>query len=150
VPDLHQRTVLLCGPKAYMAAVRQMLEQSGFDMSRCFQESFGEQSEASEPNAGAGTPQAGKSTPGYQLGVCGHDRCLQVEPGSTVLDALEQEGLPIVAACRAGVCGACKCRLERGSVNATSQMGLTEAEIAAGVFLACSSSLTEDSEISLL
>jgi len=153
VPDLHQRTVLICGPAPYMAAVRQMLEQVGFDMSRCFQESFGDLACAAEPGLADGEAETGESTSGagagHQLTVRGHDQVLQLEPGATVLDALERQGLPIIGACRAGICGACKCKLERGGVNATSQVGLSEAEIAAGVFLACSSTLTEDSEISL-
>jgi len=149
VPDLHLRTVLICGPAPYMAAVRQMLEQAGFDMNRCFQESFGDSAGTGEPSTDDGKPQGGKPTTGYQLSVSGHGQALQVEPGATVLDALERQGLPVIAACRAGVCGSCKCKLERGGVNATSQVGLSETEIAAGVFLACSSTLTEDSEISL-
>lgn len=39
-PDFMDRTVFCCGPEPFMAAIRSMLDASGFDMSRYHQESF--------------------------------------------------------------------------------------------------------------
>lgn len=38
-PDFMDRTVFCCGPEPFMAAIRSMLDASGFDMSRYHQES---------------------------------------------------------------------------------------------------------------
>ena len=39
-PDLLERTIFTCGPEPYMAAVRAMLKEAGFDMARYHEESF--------------------------------------------------------------------------------------------------------------
>ena len=39
-PDLAERTVFCCGPAPYMAAVRRMLGEAGFDMQNYHEESF--------------------------------------------------------------------------------------------------------------
>ena len=39
-PDLAERVVFCCGPAPYMAAVRRMLGEAGFDMQNYHEESF--------------------------------------------------------------------------------------------------------------
>ena len=57
---------------------------------------------------------------------------------------LEREGLPIIGACRTGVCGSCKCKVIDGEVESTSTVPLTPDEIAAGYVLACSGTVKGD------
>ena len=52
--------------------------------------------------------------------------------------ALESNNVPVVAACRAGVCGCCKTKVVSGEYTVSSTMTLTDAEIAEGYVLACS------------
>ena len=54
------------------------------------------------------------------------------------LEALESNNVPVVAACRAGVCGCCKTKVVSGEYTVSSTMTLTDAEIAEGYVLACS------------
>ncbi len=58
--------------------------------------------------------------------------------GTTLLEALESNKVPVVAACRAGVCGCCKTKVVSGEYTVSSTMTLTDAEIAEGYVLACS------------
>ncbi|MDU2188177.1 MAG: NADH oxidoreductase [Klebsiella pneumoniae] len=58
--------------------------------------------------------------------------------GTTLLDALESNKVPVTVACRAGVCGCCKTKVVSGKYRVTSTMTLTDAEIADGYVLACS------------
>ncbi|MDU4268782.1 MAG: NADH oxidoreductase [Enterobacter hormaechei] len=58
--------------------------------------------------------------------------------GTTLLEALESNNVPVAAACRAGVCGCCKTKVVSGEYTVTSTMTLTDAEIAEGYVLACS------------
>lgn len=55
----------------------------------------------------------------------------------TLLEFLEAKGESINFACRVGVCGACKCRVESGEVDAFSDSGLTAEEKKAGYTLTC-------------
>jgi len=68
----------------------------------------------------------------------------KVPVGSSLLAAMEQHQLPVNAACRAGVCGSCKTRVISGDYTTSSQMTLTDAEIAEGYVLACSCQLHGD------
>ncbi|VDY42698.1 oxidoreductase [Salmonella enterica subsp. arizonae] len=58
--------------------------------------------------------------------------------GTTLLEALESNKVPVAAACRAGVCGCCKTKIVSGDYTVSSTMTLSEAEIAEGYVLACS------------
>ncbi len=138
VPDLQSRTAMICGPQGYMDAVKAMLRAEGVAETRIHSEAF----VAPQPTAVADTDAAG-----HQLSVDGIE--LPILPGQTVLDSLEQGGLPIFAACRTGVCGSCKCKGEKEKLESSSVMGLTPDEIEAGYFLACSSTVTGDMTVEL-
>ncbi len=71
----------------------------------------------------------------------------KVPVGTSLLSALEQNKQPVIAACRAGVCGSCKTKVLSGNYTTSSTMTLTEAEIAEGYVLACSCQLQGDTEI---
>ncbi len=140
VPDLHSRTIFVCGPVPYMKAVKQMVTESGFNMDNYHEESFGgemmpqvEKSEAVAANA------AGFSVSLEKSGKVG-----TVNPDGLLLDALEGQKAPIVAACRAGVCGACKVLIIDGEVDSSSQMTLTAQEIEQGYVLSCCSTVKSD------
>jgi len=75
-------------------------------------------------------PQFGKST--------------RIDSSQSLLQVLESAAVPVVGACRAGVCGSCKCRVVSGEVSSRSQATLSEADIAAGYVLACSTQARSD------
>ncbi|WP_028222542.1 ferredoxin--NADP reductase [Paraburkholderia oxyphila] len=60
------------------------------------------------------------------------------EPDETLLDAMERAGLSPPSSCRSGLCGACMCRVEAGSVTLADNGVLDDEERAAGWTLACS------------
>ncbi|MCG9729968.1 hybrid-cluster NAD(P)-dependent oxidoreductase [Shewanella sp. Isolate13] len=149
VPDYKTRTVFVCGPEPYMQAVKALLESLGFDMSQFHQESFGSfkgdsaELDAAKEQATSHTT----DTSGFMLSIGDRNRPLSAE--QTLLDGIEAEGLPIIAACRSGVCGACKCKVVEGEVESSSQMALTPDEIAQGYVLACSTKLKSDTRLEL-
>ncbi|MDT3293857.1 hybrid-cluster NAD(P)-dependent oxidoreductase [Shewanella sp. SP2S2-6] len=155
VPDVAERTVYLCGPEPYMQAVKALLAELNFDMSRLHHESFATaekaarnqlmQAKSSETDE---NPQAGAFTfPFFNLAI--GDRSTRLTQGQSLLEGIESEGLPIIAACRSGVCGACKCQVLEGETTSTSVMTLSSAEIDAGFVLACSTTLTSDVRLKL-
>ena len=62
---------------------------------------------------------------------------VKILPGQTLLAALEGAGETMMAACRAGVCGACRCTTT-GEIERQSVMTLSAQDLESGVALACS------------
>jgi NADH oxidoreductase Hcr len=123
VPDIANRTVMTCGPAPYMDFVEQEVKALG--VTRFWKEKFF-------------TPVAAPVTSGLKISTLQPVREFHTPPGSTLLEALESNKVPVNAACRAGVCGCCKTKVVSGDYSVTSTMTLTEQEIADGYVLACS------------
>ncbi|QLE84613.1 hybrid-cluster NAD(P)-dependent oxidoreductase [Shewanella sp. Scap07] len=140
VADFQSRTIFVCGPAPYMDAVKAQLQQAGFDMSRFYQESFG-----GAPTATASSP-SDDAKP-FMLHIS--DKQIELSLDQSLLDGIEKLGLPIIAACRSGVCGACKCKVIKGEVESSSQMALTSDEIEQGYVLACSTKIRSDALVEL-
>ncbi|MBJ6934446.1 2Fe-2S iron-sulfur cluster binding domain-containing protein, partial [Vibrio cholerae] len=64
-----------------------------------------------------------------------------------LLEALVSGKLPVIARCRSGICGSCKCREQDGRVRRLSQETLSEEEIEQGYVLACSTLAESDVEL---
>ena len=80
---------------------------------------------------------------------------VEVKPGMTILDAARQAGLPLTSECGgAGSCGQCKVivREQKSSVsspNLTEQIMLEDAELIAGVRLACQADVLGNVKVDL-
>ncbi|CAI0825357.1 NADH oxidoreductase [Serratia entomophila] len=131
-PDIAERRVMTCGPAPYMDQVERLCLQLGVPAPRFHKERFHTPEAKAEPGEGL-TLRAARPLREFRVPV-----------GSTLLAAMEANALPVNAACRAGVCGACKTRILEGDYATTSNMTLTPAEIAQGYVLACSCQLRGD------
>ncbi|MCL1067792.1 hybrid-cluster NAD(P)-dependent oxidoreductase [Shewanella olleyana] len=140
IPDFKQRTIFVCGPEPYMAAVKSLIETSGFNMANFHQESFGGAANTSSVINKVSSD--ANSSAQFMLKIA--DKNIPLSAEQTLLEGIESEGLPIIAACRSGVCGACKCQVTSGTTESSSTMTLTEDEIVAGYVLACSTKITSD------
>lgn len=142
--DILERSVYLCGPVQFMQDMENNLRDLGFDMTHFYQESFTPiQTELNSEDE----PQAVNST--VTLSVPAFGKEVELENGATLVDALESAGLPIIVACRSGICGSCKCKVTKGDVVSTSQEALTAEDIEQGYVLACSSTVHGDVEVDL-
>ncbi|SQD77746.1 hybrid-cluster NAD(P)-dependent oxidoreductase [Moritella yayanosii] len=144
-PDLNQRTIFLCGPVGFMKAVENIAQESDFDMANFFQESFtpaADNTQQDQISSGATETSVMLHVPDFAVEA-------EVIQGSLLLDALEKHGVPVIGACRAGVCGSCKCKVTKGSVKSTSTETLTADEIEQGFVLACSSTIEGDLAVAL-
>jgi len=135
-PDLHERHVYLCGPTPYMAAISSMLAELELPPEQLHQESFG--LPPAEP--------ATTTSDHFWLTLKKSGKKVKILPGQTLLAALEAAGETMMAACRAGVCGSCRCSTE-GNIERQSVMTLNAQDLANGVALACS--CTAQGDISL-
>ncbi|PZP49365.1 MAG: hybrid-cluster NAD(P)-dependent oxidoreductase [Agrobacterium fabrum] len=134
--DFMERTVFCCGPEPFMAAVRSMLDASGFDMSRYHQESFA----PAAPVTVGETALTGAD--GEALSVVGFTlsgKELPCQPGQTVLMTARAAGVRIGAACESGICGTCRVLKLSGEVEMNHNGGILDEEIEEGYILACCS-----------
>ncbi len=69
------------------------------------------------------------------------------ESDPTLLDALQNRGIEVLYHCREGFCGACRCKLVKGSV---SYLNEPLAYVRDGEMLTCCSRPNEDIEIELI
>lgn len=149
---LNDYQIFLCGPSGYMDAVNGLLDTPRYvDVPR-HEERFSPSANPS-PSGNQGTAATSSPTETqsshYALSVPAFGTQTSISADETLLDVLEREGLPIIGACRAGVCGSCKCKVESGEVQSSSAMALTPEQVAEGYVLACSSKATSDLQLTI-
>jgi ferredoxin-NADP reductase len=129
-PDIHARTVYVCGPEPYMKAIRAALDELGVDRARCHEESFGGLSRPAHTPLGqqAASVQFVKSAVNHQ--------CTSAQ---TLLEIARSAGLFVPTACQQGICGTCRLSKLSGDVEMSDLGGLSVEEKAAGYVLACCS-----------
>jgi len=89
--------------------------------------------------AGAGTTGPVAATPTtVETVLDGQTFNFVCEPGENLLDAMLRAEVPAPNSCRSGLCGACMCRVETGSVTLNANHVLDAADLADGWTLACS------------
>ncbi|KJG41245.1 hybrid-cluster NAD(P)-dependent oxidoreductase [Photobacterium angustum] len=142
-PDLLERSVYLCGPNQFMEDVKSYLIELGFDMTQFNSESF-----TPNNNNETATTQDNDIQQDVTLSVPSFNKAIVVPKGSNVAATLEAQGLPLIVACRSGICGSCKCKATPNSTTSTSTETLTKEEIEQGYILACSSTIIVNAEVS--
>ncbi len=140
VPEVAGRCLFTCGPAAYMEAVATFANARGLEPDYFHQESFVPVS-ANDATGGSGAR--------FQLQAPRFGKSVTVEDGQSLLEALEEAGLPVIGACRTGVCGSCKCQVLAGEVEHRSTATLSADEVAAGYRLACSTTIRSDLVVEL-
>jgi ferredoxin-NADP reductase len=164
-PDFLEREIFVCGPSPFMAAVRTMLGEAGFDMARHHEESFNfEELAAAEPEVALdvaaaelaeaakpaeATPPAGEMPAAapvttYQVTFAKSGRTIEVPSDRFVLDIARRAGVRLPSSCAKGLCGTCKSKLISGTVDMKHQGGIRQREIDAGMALLCCSKPTSD------
>lgn len=145
-PDFAEREIFCCGPAPYMAAVRALLAEAGFDLRHYHEESFNFAA-AGEAEAGAEVPAAegaGEAGEGYAVEFARSGVTVRCAPGQNLLDAARAAGLRMPSSCAKGVCGTCKSRLLSGEVDMKHGGGIRQREIDQGLILPCCSTPTTD------
>ncbi|WP_323689985.1 hybrid-cluster NAD(P)-dependent oxidoreductase [Rhizobium sp. AN64] len=135
-PDFMDRTVFCCGPEPFMAAIRSMLDASGFDMSRYHQESF---SPAAPVAVGESIHTVADGEALSMVGFTLSGKEVPCQPGQTVLMTARAAGVRIGAACGSGICGTCRVLKLSGEVEMNHNGGILDDEIDEGYILACCS-----------
>lgn len=126
VPDMDRRTVMICGPEAYM------------QQAEGFARALGAVDIWKEQFTPVQSTEVSASSQPLSLRASGTEKTGSFSSGATLLEAMEKNAFDIVAACRSGVCGCCKTQIVSGDYQTSSHQTLTDEEVAAGFVLACS------------
>ena len=90
------------------------------------------------PSASEAPQTASVANAAIETVLDGNTFAFTCEPGETLLDAMLRADVPAPNSCRSGLCGACMCRVEAGSVNLNANHVLDAADLTDGWTLACS------------
>ena len=168
-PDFMEREIFTCGPAPYMQAVRNLLDEGGFDRRHYHEESFSFETtgevaaqlttahvadvlqiatpsaesfvEAREQAAGfaPAAPAAVEAEISFKVSFAKSHREIECGSGQHVLDAAKKAGVRLPASCTQGMCGTCKVKLVSGEVAMKHAGGIRQREIDQGMVLLCCS-----------
>ncbi len=149
--DFMEREIFTCGPAPYMKAVRDLLNEAGFDSKRYHEESFSFETlidDAPELLADVMPTPSGEEiaqqTNTFAVSFTRSNREIACGPDQHVLEAARQAGVRLPASCTQGMCGTCKVKLVSGQVEMKHNGGIRQREIDQGmVLLCCSKPLTD-------
>lgn len=145
-PDLAERVVFCCGPAPYMAAVRRILGDAGFDMRNYHEESFVFDDlglpEVADP--ADDVPGAAPAATTYTVEFVRSGRTFTCADDENVLDAAFAAGLAPPSSCGQGMCGTCKTTMLSGTVDMQHLGGIRPREIANNKVLICCSKPRSD------
>jgi ferredoxin-NADP reductase len=147
-PDFLEREIFCCGPASYMRAVRQILQDAGYDFSRYHEESFSATPEPDMTEAEQRAIEAGERQEEVQnahwVTFEASGKSIQVASGTTVHAAAASAGLTIPKACGMGICGTCRVKVLKGDTVINHNGGITDEEIAEGFILSCCTEVASD------
>ena len=143
-PDYLKREVFTCGPAPYMAAVRNMLKNAGFDMQHYHEESFSfdelpASGQSETKTIATNVSVTGLDASSYKVEFTKSGSSIQCASDQFVLDAGVAAGMRLPSSCRKGLCGTCKSKLISGKVDMKHGGGIRQREIDQGFFLPCCS-----------
>ncbi len=140
-PDLHERTIYMCGPDGFMKAVRDILADLKFDLSRLHTESFGgvrtSATEKAAPVGGGPAGEVAAATGHIAVEFCGSGKIVRTDGSISLLDVAEANDIDLGYGCRIGSCGDCRAKLLTGEVEMSTTEGLDSVAIASGYVLTC-------------
>ncbi|MDN7865650.1 hybrid-cluster NAD(P)-dependent oxidoreductase [Burkholderia multivorans] len=149
-PDFMEREIFTCGPAPYMKAVRDLLDEAGFDCKRYHEESFSFETlaqTASDELLAELAPVADEAevaTKQFTVSFAKSNREVSCGADQHVLDAARRSGVRLPASCTQGMCGTCKVKLVSGQVDMKHNGGIRQREIDQGMVLLCCSKPLSD------
>ena len=127
IDDLADQQVFACGPGGFVDTARTLLSSRA----RSFQ------AEAFTP-----LPQAVEETGTVQVTLAASGRILTLDRGTSLLKALEAEGLRPASGCRMGICNTCSCGKSSGATR-NLNTGELASEPVSALKLCISSAVTD-------
>ncbi|MBO9446792.1 ferredoxin--NADP reductase [Ruegeria sp. R14_0] len=135
-PYAQNAQYYICGPGGMNGSVKEALMLLDVPANRIHLESY------------SGAPVADDGIKGVNavvdITLNGQRQSVEITSGQTILQAAQKAGLEPPYSCQSGVCGACRCKLKKGSVHMRARTALDDAEIAKGAVLSCQAVATAE------
>ncbi|SHO58619.1 hybrid-cluster NAD(P)-dependent oxidoreductase [Vibrio quintilis] len=135
IPELAQREVFICGPEGFIEQAKTLVTGAGVPEDSCHQELFAVTQERS-------------SEPYQELMIRINDHLISGNNQKTLLEQAESQDVSIPNSCRAGLCGACRVKIDKGQVRQESSPALDALAADQGIVLACCCIPETDIEVS--
>ncbi|MGX6601326.1 1,2-phenylacetyl-CoA epoxidase subunit PaaE [Micromonosporaceae bacterium Da 78-11] len=127
----------LCGPFGLVSDATEVLTTAGVAPERVHRELFWVDEAPPEPVRADQVPEGWSSE--VTVVLDGRSTTVTVGEGDTVLEGAQRSRPDLPFACKGGVCGTCRARVEHGEVTMRRNFALDPAELAAGFVLTCQS-----------
>ncbi|MRV75135.1 2Fe-2S iron-sulfur cluster binding domain-containing protein [Duganella sp. FT92W] len=125
--------VLLCGGHQFAAETRSRVRDL-YPHAELLIESFSApQAPVPEPAPAAAPSTAARA----MIAIAGREDGLPADPARSLLENLEQHGVPIRSQCRSGICGSCRVRILSGDCRREADFCLDDKDVSNGYALAC-------------
>ncbi len=150
VPDFMDREMYMCGPTGFMDAVKKILKDLSFDMSKMHSESFGGVRKKVDLDTSA-RPNPVPTPPREEFEVKFQKSNLLARAGAdkTILDICENNDIELNYACRSGSCGECKVKLISGEIEHECDDALEDDDKANNTILACTARMKKNCVIDI-
>ena len=153
--QLATARIHLCGPRPMMDAVKAMLAELAVAPDRIHTEDFTTPVEGTNKardraiqQIAAAAASSGRAIPSFTVAFRSSGRVVEAAAGQSLLDAALAHGISLHYVCGAGICGECRLRIARGTVETEDPLGvLTASEREQGYVLACRSYPTSHLEV---
>lgn len=156
VPDFKDREVFVCGPAPYMKVIKEILQDSDYDMERHHSESFdffelsGVRKVAPDKLVVKDELEKNKTYKKdfiIELNRFGKKNQFHASRAKNILHTLRDQGTILPFGCQEGLCGSCKALKTSGLVEMRSQGGILKKEEEEGYILLCCSYPRSDLQI---
>lgn len=153
VSDLVHSLVFICGPTQMIRDMTALLARVGVPASQIRSEVFDAAAAAAAGLSRGGdaemrAPPPPRRSAGHRMTCARTGAEVPIRAGQTILEAAEENGVPIESLCRAGVCGTCRVQVGAGEVECKSTT-LDAADRDSGFVLACVTTVKSDCTVSL-
>lgn len=137
----------ICGPEDMMKTVAESLQDHGLDENAIKYELFAAaQTGRAKQKANSKSSQDARVSKAVVV-LDGARHAIDIEAGTSVLDAALSQNIEVPFACKAGVCSTCMARLVEGEVEMIANHALEDYEVEAGRVLTCQSHARSDTLI---
>ena len=128
----------ICGPAAFMDAAEAALHEAGLSPDDVHVERF-----VSLPDEDAPLDHSPVEGAVYgaqvEIELYGETYKIECNENETILEAALRNKIPAPFSCQAGMCSACMCKLQEGTVHMRHNEALDERDLARGMILSCQS-----------